>query len=414
MPVIFSRERIRRVSSQLNTTQIRVSNRMIQVGEKKGERLKLKEMKRASATRIVISAVLVRNPRARSLWWIWQRSGRKGLLCLRTRWQKTLITSSSGMRRGGDGEYEKIFGGVGSLVGAEVEHRHGEKGEDGADGERAGVAHEYLRMVGGVAEDVVVEEWHEGAECGSGEHRVDVFSCLIEDIAVIGEGDGAESGGETVDAVDEVDGIDHEDCQKDGGGDSEPGVDSAYAKESEEVADVETRHGDERSGYDLEDEFAAIAHSDEVVGDSGEIHQHQGADEEEDRHNSLVELHAHDEYLRAEVDGEHDADGEDEGGEEGDAAETGHSPLMDFAFVDFVEKLAAEGYEEHFGDYESRQHRREREADEVVFYPESHDLRSVSLFPAGVADTDAGTGRKGEESGLHRDELKRKAGIIMN
>ena len=127
-----------------------------------------------------------------------------------------------------------------------------------------------------------------------------------------------------------------------------------------------------------------------------------------------MELHAQDEYLRAEVDGEHDADGEDEGGEEGDAAETGHSPLMDFAFVDFVEKLAAEGYEEHFGDYESRQHRREREADEVVSYPESHDLRSVSLFPAGVADKDAGTGRKGEESGLHRDELKRKAGIIMN
>ena len=79
----------------------------------------------------------------------------------------------------------------------------------------SGVAHEYLFLLVGIAEDVVVEEREKRAlSSGGGYEREDIFPTLEEYYRVEDEGYRAQAGCKAVDAVDKIDGVDHVDHNK--------------------------------------------------------------------------------------------------------------------------------------------------------------------------------------------------------
>ena len=86
-----------------------------------------------------------------------------------------------------------------------------EESEHHADGKAACVAHEDLPLFFGVAEYIIIIEGDEYAQCGEREHGIDVLPAMEEHDSVDQQGDAAQTGSQTVDAVDEVDGIDQED-----------------------------------------------------------------------------------------------------------------------------------------------------------------------------------------------------------
>jgi len=65
--------------------------------------------------------------------------------------------------------------------------------EHDANGERAGVAHEDFFLFLGIAEDVVVEKWHDDAERDEGDEGVGVAMEGEEDDAIVETGYGAEA-----------------------------------------------------------------------------------------------------------------------------------------------------------------------------------------------------------------------------
>lgn len=119
---------------------------------------------------------------------------------------------------GGEGEYGRLEddGGIGR-VGEQLD---AEDAEDQADGERAGVAHEYLGVFLGIAKHVVVEEGDQDAERSKRDGGVGILAHHEERHAIYDGGDGAEARCESVDTVDEVDGVDyehyHHGCERNG------------------------------------------------------------------------------------------------------------------------------------------------------------------------------------------------------
>lgn len=85
--------------------------------------------------------------------------------------------------------------------GGEVADEHAHDAQQEADCQRSGVPHEDLAVLLRVAEDVVVEEGYQRPEGAEGHHPVDVQSGTEEYRPVEAAGDGAQAGGEPVDAV---------------------------------------------------------------------------------------------------------------------------------------------------------------------------------------------------------------------
>ena len=75
---------------------------------------------------------------------------------------------------------------------------------------RAGVAHEYLAVLLRVAEHVEVEEGHQRAQHGGADGGGHVEAVGVEHAGQEEQGHDAQPRGQTVDAVDEVDGVDDE------------------------------------------------------------------------------------------------------------------------------------------------------------------------------------------------------------
>ena len=72
------------------------------------------------------------------------------------------------------------------------------------------------------AEHIVIEERDEHSDKGKRQQGVDVLTAKYKGDAVADKGKDAQTGGQTIDAVDEVDGIDDEYHGKRGEGDNRP------------------------------------------------------------------------------------------------------------------------------------------------------------------------------------------------
>ena len=201
-----------------------------------------------------------------------------------------------------------------------------------------------------VAEDVVKPEGDEHAEGGKGENGVNVFATNYEHDAQSDEGNAREPGGKAVDAVNEVDGIYDVYDEEQGEWHAYPSWDEVDAEDAGEgVESVAAEYEEECCGY-LCCKLAAVPYADEVVHDADEVEQY-AADGEEEELEEGFSLGEVDEWEAEVVSKAHrQAEGDENYGDEGDAAEAWHGGGVDFAKVGHVEQTLLVGNQEDVGD----------------------------------------------------------------
>lgn len=227
--------------------------------------------------------------------------------------------------------------------------------EDETERQTARVAHEDLLAVVGLAEYVEVEEREQYAERGKGHGGIDVVSQVDEGATVKERCGNTQSRSKAVYTVDQVDRVDEEYDREDRkrvGHHLRQFVDT---QQTVEVVDPYAARDQQHATKDLGHEFGSVFYTDQIVGNTDDIQQEQGA--EFKRHLDGTLLNAGQEHIRIDldVDSEDQDDAEEDDGVEGQTAQTRYGTLMDFAFVVIVEKSFPKGNEQNFWDYEACQ-----------------------------------------------------------
>lgn len=278
-----------------------------------------------------------------------------------------------------EGEHER----VGQMRVGE-RHEEGEleaqEADDEADGEAAGVAHEDFFLTVGVAENVVVEERHQHACGGEGNHRVELVADEKEPHAVKDESHAGQTRGESVDAVDEVYCVDYRHDNQHRERIGEPHGDVVDAAETVEVAEVETADDEHQGADDLDDEFGAVADADEVVGDAGDVDERQGAEAEGEGDDvvghSVEDVGQPDDHVAADEQGESEVDDR----RKSQTAQSRHRAVVYLAFVDFIEEVLAESDEQNLGNDQTGDQRRNNKRQNDIRQPDIHKQVCVILL----------------------------------
>ena len=231
--------------------------------------------------------------------------------------------------------------------------------EQEADGQRAGVAHEELAAAAGLAEDVAMEERDEDAQRGEAEERMQPVAQVGEEEAERQKGDAAQAGGQTVDAIDEVDGIEDEDDGQDRERKADPQGEGMDAEQTVEVVEIEAGKGDEDAADQLYEEFGPVADADEVVHQATEEQDEQRAADGEHFERQDPAQHGSADQLVVEQDGHEQSDGD--AGEKGQAAQAGHIALVELASVVRIEQATAGGHQGDAGQDEAATHQTRNE-----------------------------------------------------
>ena len=274
------------------------------------------------------------------------------------------------IQHGYDQERERDHDGTGKDA---FLHRVGHAQTDGhhreqhPDGERAGIAHEYLASALYAAIDILVEEREQHAERGEGDEGVHPPLQPDEHAPESEEGDDAESGSQPVDTVNQVDGvqdIDDDEYRK------RRAYIIRYGSDAEQpVQVVEAKPGCDQqdAAYDLYHELGTVAHADQVVHHPRKVKQEQAAE-----HGKQTVGQVHVEHVAVhpqvvEDDGERRRDGDAR--EEGNASQPRDRSGMQLAAVNLVEQTAAKRYQRDTGQGYRAQgisdNNRENEFDEM-------------------------------------------------
>lgn len=104
---------------------------------------------------------------------------------------------------------------------------------------------------------------------------------MNEDDSQNGKGNHTQAGSQSVDAVNQVDGIGDEYRQQHGQGDSYIGGNFIDSEKSVEIVDIESRQWKECGRDDLHKEFLAVSHSHKIIGNTDDIQQGKPGDKEE-------------------------------------------------------------------------------------------------------------------------------------
>ena len=146
-----------------------------------------------------------------------------------------------------------------------------QKAHQVSQGQATRIAHEYLTPTVGIAEYVVEEEWNEYPCCSKSNHGIHPQTVDGKDDTVKEQGYDAYAGCQTVNTVDEVDGIGDEYDQQDSQRNTEIWSYFVDAEQAVEIVDINTGQWNERSCYNLVNEFVAIADTNQVVTDTDEV-----------------------------------------------------------------------------------------------------------------------------------------------
>ena len=258
---------------------------------------------------------------------------------------------------------------VGRTADGKTRYADAQETEHDADGEAAGVAHEYLAPFLRLAEHIIIIERHEHPKGGEGKHGIDIQMIPDEGNAIEQEGYAAQAGGKAVDAVDEVDGVDDEHRDEDRDGHGYPhghGVDEQHAVDIGENHAAARQHD---AADNLYEELGAVAHAYQVVGYAHEIEHEDGAEGVSQgqclRADGTEQLVVTEGGVRRQQQGER----EEHHGLERHAAETGHNAVVDLALVGFVEQTATEGDEQYLRYHDAREEHAQGEHQHDVYYP---------------------------------------------
>jgi len=230
---------------------------------------------------------------------------------------------------------------------------YAEETEHDADGEAARVAHEYLAPFFRLAEHIIIIKRHEYTQSGEGKHGIEILVEPDEGYAIEQEGDAAQPGGQSVDAVDEVDGIDDEHRNENGEGDADPrrhGMDEQHTVKVGQFHSA--RHQHNAADY-LDEELGTVAHSNKVVGDADEVQHDDGAE-------GVCQWQRFCAYFLKQlimsgrdIYRQKQDKGEEHYGLEGHATKAWHYTLVYLTLVRLVEQSPAEGDEQNLRYHDS-------------------------------------------------------------
>ena len=235
--------------------------------------------------------------------------------------------------------------GTGYLVGSGTRIHavfHREQAQQVAQQQAARVAHENLPAPGGVPENVVGEKGNQHADAHKSHQGVDPPAAVDEHTAEHGQGDHAQTGGEAVDAVDQVDGVGDEDHQHQRQRDAEPGSDGVDAEQAVEVVDVQPRKGKHQGGQKLDHELLAVADTYQVVGNAHYVEQRQARGEQQQLGRHAGKEQAVRGTVQQQAQGDEQAHAEQDDREEAYAPQTGDQVTVNLAGIGHVEQTLAE------------------------------------------------------------------------
>lgn len=166
------------------------------------------------------------------------------------------------------GRTQDFFSGNGSGVHAVFDDK---EAENVSQCQASGVTHKDFASAIGIAEYIVRKEGNQDAYTDKGQQGIDPLLVVNEDHSQNGKGNHTQTGGKSIDAVNQVDGIGNKYRQQHGQGNSYKGRNFIDSEKSVEIIDIESRQRKEGSRDDLYKEFLAVSHSHKVIGNTDDV-----------------------------------------------------------------------------------------------------------------------------------------------
>lgn len=179
--------------------------------------------------------------------------------------------------RNKQGRTQCLFSGNGSGVHAVFDDK---EAENVSQCQTSGVAHKDLASAVGIAKYIVGEEGDQNAYTDKGQQGIDPLLVMNEDDSQNGKGNHTQAGSQSVDAVNQVDGIGDEYGQQHGQGDSYTCGNLVNPEKPVKIVDIESRQRKECGRDDLYKEFLAVSYSCEIIGNTDDIQQGEPGNKE--------------------------------------------------------------------------------------------------------------------------------------
>lgn len=172
--------------------------------------------------------------------------------------------------RNKQGRTQDFFSGNGSGVHAVFDDK---EAENVSQCQTSGVAHKDFTSAVGIAKYIVREKGNKDAYTDKGQQGIDPLLVVNEDDSQNGKGNHTQTGGKSVDTVNQVDGIGNEYRQQHGQGDSYKGGNFIDSEKAVEIVNIEPSQREECSRDDLHKEFLAVSYSHKIIGNTNDIQQ---------------------------------------------------------------------------------------------------------------------------------------------
>lgn len=172
--------------------------------------------------------------------------------------------------RNKQGRTQCLFSGNGSGVHAVFDDK---EAENVSQCQTSGVAHKDFTSAVGIAKYIVREKGNKDAYTDKGQQGIDPLLVMNEDDSQNGKGNHTQAGSQSVDAVNQVDGIGNEYGQQHGQGNSYTCGNLVNPEKSVEIVDIESCQRKECGRDDLYKEFFAVSHSHKIISNADDIQQ---------------------------------------------------------------------------------------------------------------------------------------------
>ena len=223
----------------------------------------------------------------------------------------------------------------------------GQETEGIAQRQAARIAHEDLAGAVGIAENVVIEEGNEDAEGGGRKHGIAPQPFLDEQAGENEQGYPAQTGRQSVDTIDEVDGIGDEHHRENSKGNGDEVRQLMDAQQTVEVVDAQAGQREQAGTEDLYQELLAIADTDQVVGDAYQVEHGHAANEEEHLGKEMLRIRRCKRVTAQQTYGKHQGVGEEDRRKERHTAQARNGLRVYFPLIGNIEQPLPDGDQEN-------------------------------------------------------------------
>ncbi len=155
-----------------------------------------------------------------------------------------------------------------------------QEAEHVAQRQAAGVAHEKLMPTVRAAEDVVTPKGHQDTQRAERKQGVNVLPLDQKDHAQDRQGDATQTRGQTVDTVNQVDGVRHVDHGEDRDRNAQQGRDGIDPEQATQRVEPVAGQHQQKGRHDLHDELVTVTHTHQVVADTHQVKQRHPHEQE--------------------------------------------------------------------------------------------------------------------------------------